>query len=200
MNAKQALKKIWTFLKKDTWTSWFVSLILIALFIWLIFFPSLSFITASPLPLVVVESCSMYHESNFDTWWDKNSAWYESKSITRDQFENFPFKNGLNKGDIIFVWGRSDYNIGDIIIFQPNPEALAKHPLIHRKIQTNPIATKGDHNPRQLTINDPNKIDETNIPQENILGKSAAKIPALGWIKLIFFEPFRQPEDKGLCK
>ncbi len=90
MNTKQTIKEIWNFLQKDTWTSWFASLALMALFIWLIFFPSLSFITASPLPLVVIESCSMYHETNFDAWWDKNSAWYESQDITKSEFEKFP--------------------------------------------------------------------------------------------------------------
>jgi len=52
----------------------------------------------------------MYHETNFEDWWTKNSGWYESKEISYEDFKKFPFKSGLNKGDIIFVWGRGEYN------------------------------------------------------------------------------------------
>jgi len=74
MQTKEILTKFWKFLNEDSWQSWIVSLILIVLFIKLILFPGLSYLTGSSLPLVVVESCSMYHESNFDSWWDKNAA------------------------------------------------------------------------------------------------------------------------------
>ena len=189
MNLKNQLKKFWHFLKQDTWQSWLISIILIIIFIKLILFPALSLITSTPLPLVVVESCSMYHESNFEDWWTKNQAWYESVKITKTDFESFSFKNGLNKGDIIFVLGRNNYKIGDIIIF----EAQAKYPLIHRIIERDPTSTKGDHNTQQLSI-------EQDIKNEAILGKAVLKIPLLGWIKLIFFEPFRPEQQRGLCK
>ncbi len=195
------LKQFWKFLQKDTWQSWLVSLVLIIIFIKFVFFPILSLITSSPLPLVVVESCSMYHEADFGSWWESNKEWYKSKDIIEEQFQEFPFKNGLNKGDIIFVWGRTDYKIGDIIIFMPNKESLAGNPLIHRIVETSPIGTKGDHNSGQLTLNNNVlKTDETSIPQEKILGKSAIKIPAVGWLKLIFYEPFREPERRGFCR
>jgi hypothetical protein len=194
------LKKFWKFLQKDTWPSWIVSLLLLVIIIRFIFFPALSFITGSTLPLVVIESCSLYHESSFDNWWDSNSGWYKSNGISKSEFSSFPFKNGMNKGDIIFVWGRSGYDIGEIIIFKPNPESTAKHPIIHRIVSKNPIGTKGDHNPGQLTIgNNGQKIDETSIKDSSILGKATLKIPLLGWIKLIFFEPFRPASERGLC-
>ena len=193
MKRKQSqLKKFWEFLKKDTWTSWFVSLILIIIIIKFIFFPTLSFVTSSPLPLVVVESCSMYHEASFDSWWEKNSAFYEKQRINKADFFSFPFKNGLNKGDIILVWGHSKYKKGDIIIF----EAGAVNPIIHRAVTTDPISTKGDNgltNPKQSSL-------EKNIAQKKILGKSLIRVPAIGWIKLIFFEPLRAPEQRGLCR
>jgi|SRR3989338_698672 len=182
------IKKFWRFLKEDSWQSWLVSIILIIIFIKLIFFPILSLITSTSLPLVVVESCSMYHESSFEEWWNKNSAWYGSKNIQKSDFESFPLKNGLNKGDIVFVLGKENYNEGDIIIFK----APTKHPLIHRVITTNPISTKGDHNTNQLDI-------EIGINKEDIIGKAAFKIPLLGWVKLIFFEPFRPANQRGLC-
>ncbi len=184
-----AIKKFWNFLKKDTWQSWLVSIILIILFIKLIFFPVISLLTGSQLPLVVIESCSMYHESSFEEWWDKNSAFYESKNITKSQFESSGYKNGLNKGDIILVLGKNNYKTGEIIIFT----AQAKHPLIHRIIELNPIGTKGDHNTNQLEI-------ERNISQNSIIGKASLRIPLLGWIKLIFFEPFRPTNQQGFCR
>ena len=196
------IKRFWAFLKEDSWPSMTVSLILLVLIIKLMFFPLLSLLTSSPLPLVVIESCSLYHETDFDNWWESNSAWYESHEITKSDFSSYPYKNGLNKGDIIFVWGRADYKLGDIIIFQ-TPGSTAKHPIIHRIVSENPVGTKGDHNAGQLTessIGNTNNIDETNIPRENIIGKAALRIPLLGWIKLLFFEPFREPNERGLCR
>ena len=194
------LKRFWKFLQEETWQSWIVSLFLLVILIRFIFFPTLSFITGSSLPLVVIESCSLYHESSFENWWMSNSGWYTSHSITKSDFSSFPYKNGMNKGDIIFVWNRGSYNIGEIIIFEPNPDSTAKHPIIHRMISANPIATKGDHNKDQLTKgNNPQNIDETSIQKNNIIGKATFKIPFLGWIKLIFFEPFRPASDRGFC-
>lgn len=185
--SQNRLKQFWEFLKKDTWQSWIVSLVLIIIFIKFIFFPTLSFLSESPLPLVVVESCSMYHESDFESWWDQNSEWYKSRGIEKEDFESFQFKNGLNKGDIIFVTGRGDYDTGDIIIF----EAPTKYPIIHRLVSEDPFATKGDHNTDQLSI-------EQNIPEDRILGKAVIRIPLVGWLKLIFYEPFRDT-GRGFC-
>jgi len=187
---KEQIKKFWQFLNEDTWQSWIVSLILIILFIKLILFPGLSFLTGSPLPLVVVESCSMYHESNFDSWWDKNAGWYESKNITKEQFQEFPFKSGLNKGDIILVINKGNYNMGDIIIFNAN----SRYPLIHRIVTEDPIGTKGDHNLDQI------QNLEKNIPRDSVIGKSTIRIPYLGWIKLIFFEFSKPQNERGFCR
>jgi len=200
MDAVKSWKKFWSFLKEDSWQSWIVSLVLLVVLIRFVFFPGLSFVTGSSLPLVVIESCSLYHESDFDAWWNSNGVWYEVHGVEREDFAEFPYKNGLNKGDIIFVWGRGGYEIGDIIIFEPNPESTAVHPIIHRIIGDNPYETKGDHNARQLTTNNnPQQIDETNIPEGRIIGKSVFRVPALGWVKLIFFESFRPSSERGFC-
>ncbi|GAJ12836.1 unnamed protein product [marine sediment metagenome] len=130
----------------------------------------------------------MYHETNFDDWWFKNSAWYEQRNIAKEDFIQYPLKNGLNKGDIIVVWGRGEYKKGDIIIFS----APTQYPLIHRIISDNKISTKGDHNPSQLSIED-------KISEDKIIGKAVARIPLLGWLKLIFFELFKPADQRGLC-
>jgi hypothetical protein len=197
------LVRFWRFLQEDSWQSWLVSLVLLVILIRFVFFPLLSLATGSTLPLVVIESCSMYHEtSNFDDWWNDHSDWYEKNGIKKTDFREFPFKNGLNKGDIIVVWGYSQYEIGDIIIFEPNLDSSAPHPIIHRIVAENPYQTKGDHNFAQLVGGNPanpQNIDETNIYEEQIIGKSVLRIPYLGWIKLIFFEPFRTNGERGLC-
>jgi hypothetical protein len=193
-------KKTWAFLKEDSWQSTVVTLIILVVVIKFIFFPLLSFVTSSELPLVVIESCSLYHDESFDEWWNENAEWYELRGITKNEFKEFPYTNGLNKGDIIFVWGRGDYELGDIIIFTPNAESRAPHPIIHRVISEDPLGTKGDNNAKQLTQNNNNKfIDETDISEEQVLGKSVFRVPALGWIKLVFFEFTRPSGERGFC-
>lgn len=189
MNLKESIKKFWKYLQKDTWDAWLVSLILIFILIKFILFPLLTLITGSSLPLVVVESCSMYHESGFDNWWIKNSEYYESLGINKSDFEKFPIRTGLNKGDIVVLQGHTTPKIGDIIVFS----AGAKYPLIHRVVTENPFSTKGDHNTGQLSI-------EKEIEKEQIIGKAIIKIPLAGWIKLIFFEPLKPSSERGLCK
>ena len=189
MEIKNKIKKFWEFLKADTWESWIVSVLLVFILIKLILFPLLTLATGSPLPLVVVESCSMYHESSFDDWWTKNEAWYQSKNISIDNFNSFELKNGLNKGDIVLVVSKAKYELGDIIIFK----AQTTHPLIHRLISLNPLGTKGDHNSDQISI-------EKSISENNVIGKAAVKIPLLGWLKLIFFDLQKPENQRGFCK
>ena len=169
------------------------------------------------LPLAGVESSSMDHQIvkensntynlcgstytkqekkelgylNFDEYWDVCGDWYVSnKHITPKIFEKYTIHNGFKKGDIIIVWGRFTPKLGDIIIFQPNPDSRAPRPIIHRIVdinEDNTYQTKGDHNPQQLTpSNNAYKTDETNIKQEQIIGKAIIKIPYLGWIKIWF--------------
>ncbi len=190
MNKSNPIKRFWRFLNEDTWQSWLVSLILAFVFIKFIFFPVLSFMTGTSLPLVVVESCSMYHSvSDLDKWWNQNGLWYEQNGITKEEFQYFKFSNGLNKGDIVFVYGRGDRKIGDIIIF----ESEFRNPLIHRVVGLDPIETKGDKNPGQLD-------QELDIKEDDVLGKAVARVPGLGWIKLIFFEGTRSESQRGFCQ
>lgn len=194
---KQKIKKFWEFLKEDSWQSFIVSLFIIIILIRFILFPLLSFITASPLPLVLVESCSMYHHDSFDEWWEINSEKYSPLGISKEDFEKFQLNHGLNKGDIVILWNHGNYEIGDIAVFTPSEEFNLPHPIIHRIVETNEdfFSTLGDNgrtNPGQAGF-------EKNIPQEAVLGKAVGRIPYVGWIKLIFFEPFRQQQDRGFC-
>jgi signal peptidase I len=200
------LKKIWNFLwNEDSWLSWIAFIIVAFVVIKFIFFPLISFATGTSLPIVIVESCSMYHGENFDNWWQNNGGWYEERGITKEQFQSFYLTNGFAKGDIFFVTGVKKENIqlGNVIIFTSGNQ---NRPIIHRIVGLDPLETKGDHNSGQLSLEmsesvNPERIDETNISQNQIIGKVAGfKIPYLGWIKLIFFEPFRNPSERGFCR
>lgn len=209
-NIKKAWNWIWN---SDSFASWIIALILIFVLVKFIFFPILALIMGTSLPLAGVESSSMDHQIirndfsifelcgnryakeekqyiDFDEYWDNCGSWYEDNEISKKEFSNFPLKNGFRKGDIIVAYGRFEPEIGDIIIFKPSLKSTAPRPIIHRivKIEDNKekiIETKGDHNADQLTIsNNIYKTDETNIYENQVIGKAILRVPYLGWPKI----------------
>jgi hypothetical protein len=199
---KEYWKKFWFLLWKDnSFKGWIFSIIFLFLFIKLIFFPGLSLVTGTSLPLAIVESCSMYHQGNlfssFDSWYERHDEKYSELNIDKQDFLEFPFKKGFNKGDILFIVGTSPekLKIGDVIVFYGDQ----KNPIIHRIIEiqeqneTRIFSTIGDNNKGQL-------ITEKEIKQEQIIGRAVFRlVPYLGWGKLIFFEFGRPASDRGLC-
>lgn len=218
LKEKSIGKKIWDFLwKSNSVWSWIVDLILIFLIVKFIIFPIFSLALGAPLPFVIIESGSLEHRivsydkniqphicglsferaedisRNFTRYWQYCGNWYEEHNITREQFEEWPYSRGLNKGDIIVVKGLRDYSYetGDIIIFS-RKEPRYKTPIIHRVIdiesddETNEFvfSTKGDHNSEQWGY-------ELEIEKEQIIGRAVWRIPKLGWVKLFFVEVFR---------
>ncbi|MFH1521751.1 MAG: hypothetical protein ABIF18_02220 [archaeon] len=186
-----AYKKFWGFLQEDSWSSFIVTLVLAFIIIKLVFFPGLSLITGTSLPLVIVESCSMYHHENgFENTFE--SPVYEDYGISIGDTWNWVFQNGFSKGDVIFVVGAENIEVGDVIIFNGG----IQHPLIHRVVEVgDSYATKGDNyktNSRQLS-------SEKNISEDQIIGKALFKVPFVGWAKLIFFESGRSSSDRGFC-
>jgi hypothetical protein len=179
---ESGMKRIWHFLwESNSIWSWLVDFILAFVLIKFVFFPALSLIFASPLPMVIVESSSMVHNGNFDEWWQDSGSWYEQNGISKEQFKEWSFENGMNKGDIIVVQGEKEYEKGDIVIFRVSSQST---PIIHRIVSTGDFySTKGDNNQYQLAA-------EKTIAKNQVLGKAIAKIPYLGWIKLIVFNPF----------
>ncbi|MBU2612443.1 MAG: signal peptidase I [Nanoarchaeota archaeon] len=199
---KTLLGKFWFVVWRDnSFKGWVISMIFLIVIIRGIFFPLLSLATGTSLPLVIVESCSMYHDGNimsdFESWWTRHEVKYFEKEINENQFLSFPFKNGLNKGDILFVTGTKPENIelGDIIIF----DSGGGTPIIHRVIEINLedgeyfFSTEGDNNNGQLGV-------EKRIQENQIVGIPRANIlPYVGWIKLILFESTRSDSQKGFC-
>jgi signal peptidase I len=197
------LGKIWYFIwHDDSILSWIVNVIVAFLLIKFIVYPGLGLIMGTNYPVVAVVSGSMYHglehkgnvydicgnaytkkefRPNFEDWWDNCGSWYvENNNITKDEFKNFPLRNGFAKGDIIVLRGAKDIEIGDIIVFDANQN----YPIIHRIIEisegngTYKYTTKGDHNPGVGFI-------DQNIIQEKIYGKAYFKVPYLGYVKIL---------------
>jgi hypothetical protein len=199
---KEYWKKFWFLLWKDnSWKGWLFSIGFLFVFIKFIFFPGLSLITGTQLPLAIVESCSMYHDGNilgsYDAWWNRHDSKYQEFNIDKEQFKDFKFKKGFNKGDILFIVGTKPENIkiGDVIIFNGG----TANPIIHRVIEIKQenggyyFSTIGDNNNGQLSI-------EKDVPQTKIVGKAVFKLaPYIGWGKLIFFEPSKPSSERGFC-
>ncbi len=194
---KTAIGKAWNWLwYSDSIWSWLAALSLAFIAVKFIFFPFLSFLFGTSLPLVVVESSSMEHpeslaggiiggatggavvtSADFEAWWNEKGSWYEQNKIEKQDTKNWPLKTGFDKGDIMIVYGRAQPKIGDVIIFNANTQ----HPIIHRIVSINKgvIQTKGDNNDGQLSV-------EKNISENAIVGKAIVRIPKLGWLKLAF--------------
>ena len=188
-------KKIWHFIwKDDSILSWIVNLILAFVIIKYALFPTLALIFGAELPLVAIVSESMEHDGSFDAWWTSQACldrsctqeeWYKSHTITKTEFKEFPWKNGLNKGDIMVVWGHSTYEKGDVLIFKANRAIPIIHRIISEKLinDTYYYQTKGDHN---IDIYD--AIHEDSIHEERVIGKAVFRIPYAGYVKIWFTE------------
>jgi len=199
---KKFLKKFWFIVwKDDSLKGWIISIIFLFVVIKFVFFPLLNLATGTSLPLAIVESCSMYHKGNifssFDNWWERHDEKYATYIINKLDFEDFSFKRGFNKGDILFIVGTKPEKLreGDIIIFN----AEQRNPIIHRIIDIKEengeyiFSTIGDNNNAQLSF-------EKSITSEEIVGKAVFRVvPYLGWGKLIFFEGKKPSSEKGFC-
>lgn len=202
---KKTWKKIWYFIwESDSIWSWIVNIILAFIIIKFIVYPGLGFLLSTSHPIVAVVSGSMEHKIvednsgilrlcdktytkkgyiNFDKFWDACGEWYEEEGITKSQFSKFSFKNGFSKGDIIILKGRKpkDIKTGDIIVFKSS----RPDPIIHRVIKKWQkdgeyyFHTKGDHNRDSIQF-------ETNIDEDQLIGKALFPIPYLGYIKIWF--------------
>ena len=184
MTKRSALGEIWHFLwESDSPLSWIVDLILAFLIVKWILFPLMGLIFATSLPMVVVESTSMLHETNYDDFWSQYGGFYTNFGISKEQFSGFSLKNGFDMGDIIILHGEKDYHVGDIIVFDSKVQAT---PIIHRiiRIDNGIYSTKGDHNNVQLPY-------EKEIQKYQIIGKAVGKVPYLGWPKLFLVNMYR---------
>lgn len=112
----------------------------------------------------------MEHNTDFETWWNLNKNWYEKQGVSKDQFASFPFKNGINQGDIMVLANGGELELGDVIVFN----SQSTNPIIHRIVNIKNLQTKGDNN----------QIPDSNTG--DVIGKAVFKIPYFGWVKIFF--------------
>ncbi|OYT30874.1 signal peptidase I [Candidatus Woesearchaeota archaeon] len=196
MGFKRFWKKLWHFIWNDNsiW-SWLVNFVLAFVIIKFIVYPGLGFLLGTHAPIVAVVSGSMEHDGSLDRWWSEKTCcdsacsvraeqfnFYKKLNISFEQFKNFSFKNGFNKGDIMFLISPKKVKIGDVIVYS----AGIKHdPIIHRVVDIKVkngkrfFTTKGDHNCGIADF-------EHNINENKVIGKAVLRVPWLGWVKIVF--------------
>ena len=138
----------------------------------------LAIVAGTPLPVVSVVSDSMYHQNGgFDEWWKTREEFYAGAGISKDAFAHFPFRNGLSRGDLLFVVNAAP-EIGDVIIYNRNSISIV-HRLVSEGGDT--YVTKGDNN---LAADQP-------VAKREIHGKVVLAVPLLGYPRYLLFEIFR---------
>lgn len=186
----KVLKKTWHFIWEDNsiW-SWLVNIILAFIIIKYLVYPGLGLLLGTSYPIVAVVSTSMEHDSSFDSWWESQKDFYEDFNITKEEFTEFNFKNGFNKGDLMVLIGKAPekLEVGDVLVYK----AGKPDPIIHRAVLKDEkngfyvFQTKGDHNTNQIRSL---WLDETYIHESAVVGKAVVRIPLLGWVKILFVE------------
>jgi signal peptidase I len=182
MSFGTTLRKIWHFLwQEDSLLSWVVNIVLAFILVKFIIYPGLGYALGTNYPVVAVVSGSMQHGGSFDSWWDNAHPWYDNNNITLSEFNNFDFRNGFDKGDIILLVGSKpeNINVGDVVVYSSD---IAPYPIIHRVVGKEKVnnkfvfTTKGDHNqgPDPLVL------------ETQVLGRAVFRIPLLGWVKVWF--------------
>jgi signal peptidase I len=191
MEIKKYLKAVWHFIwVEDSWLSWIVNVLLAFIIIKFLVYPGLGFALGTNYPIVAVVSSSMEHPVGFDDWWNLPSCndqtsqgqLLEAFGIDKNEFLDFPFTGGFNKGDIMILYSPKILKIGDILTFNANTR---NDPIIHRivgvKEQNGKMyyQTKGDNNCGSADF-------EKSVTSEQAIGKAVWRIPLLGWIKIGF--------------
>ena len=121
------------------------------------------------------------HRTSTTEFWEACGAFYEQQGISQSQFDDYPFRNGFRKGDIMVLIGRKpeQLHVGDVIVFA---SSLRPEPIIHRVIaidgEEQRFQTKGDHNAESFPF-------EQHIYPQMIYGKAVLRIPLLGYVKIL---------------
>lgn len=153
------LKKAWDwFWLDDSFLSWLANVVVAFISIKYVFYPLLALILGTSLPVVAVISGSMEHNpqngvlcgTQETDFWDACGRFYEERNISQQQFSEFIFPDGFNRGDVMMIHRATPQHteIGDVLVFQTNKP----YPVIHRIVDISYengeriYTTKGDHN------------------------------------------------------
>lgn len=204
------LKKFWNYIWHDeSLGSYILNFAVAFIVIKFMFFPIIGFALNNDYPIVAIVSGSMEHKVvsnrvcnihiadiksmrlNYDEWWNYCGNYYETNyNLTKEVFYEFEYKNGLNIGDVMVLYGKDPKKIevGEVLIFIPQDRNFfeTKGPVIHRVVEkwsdeNNKIhfRTKGDHNPQSI------QNFENDITEDNVIGVSIARIPFIGYAKIL---------------
>jgi hypothetical protein len=212
------LKKFWNWVwNSDSILSYIVCFGFAFIIIKFILFPFFGVVLQNDYPIVVVVSGSMEHKIvktgssyeicgnyfgienkkslNFNEWWEICGNYYVNNfNLTKKEFKEFEFLNGLNIGDILVLWGNEpeNFNVGDLLVFIPQDKSFFENygPVIHRIVKIYDengevyFRTKGDHNSISAVG------FENKIKKEDVIGSPILRIPYLGYIKLGLYKLF----------
>lgn len=163
--------------------------ILMAILLYFVIQISLTVATGVDNPISVVISGSMdHHGMAFDEWWDEKSDEYLPFDISETEFAAFPYTDGFERGDILFVTGvnTDDVVVGDVIVFSRDSDQI---PVVHRVVDifeydgARYFLTKGDFN----TIADNYHSGSIlGIEESRVIGKVSHIVPNVGNITLWF--------------
>ena len=185
------LKKLWHFIwEEDSVWSWIANIILAFVLIKFVLYPGLGALLGTPFPIVAVVSSSMEHSGSFEAWWSgefdcrnganiRQSEYYVRFGITQDDFADYMFTNGFNKGDIMVLINPEPVEVGQVVVYTSSNNAL-RYPIIHRvvSIKDDSLITKGDNNCKEDPI----------IQKKDLVGKAVLRIPLLGYVKIWFVQ------------
>ena len=182
------IKKFWDWTwNSNSFYSYISAFILGFIIIKFVFFPIIATALNNDFPIVAIVTPSMEHKTtfgvtcgksydnpkkiDFDTWFKICGDHYiKYYNISKEDFEDFKFKNGLYVGDVLILNGwinKANIEVGDTIVFRPQDKVKeefldlevnvsfflqTKGPIIHRvvnRFEENGkvyYTTKGDNN------------------------------------------------------
>ena len=208
----EQLKRFWKFIwYDDSLLSYVMNIVVAFIFIKFLLFPGLGLVLGNDYPVVAIVSGSMEHKTSGyqvcgtpvggkverlsqEAWWSYCGDYYEDEfNLTLENFKEFEYKNGLNIGDVMVLYGKDPKKIGvgEVIVFVPQNRAWFENngPVIHRVVKKwegedgkNYFQTKGDHN--EISIPYP-ALGETNISEDDVIGKPIARVPWVGYAKIL---------------
>lgn len=215
-----SFRKFWDYVwNGDDYKSLLLSIVVAFVIIKFIFYPVVGLTLSTTHPIVAVVSGSMEHKItdseselpsicgqqftetgrvDLERYWKVCGSWYEDINISQEEFSTFSFSKGMNIGDIIILRnpGADKIEIGDVIVFiqEQNPR---REPIIHRVVdiyEKNNLTyfqTKGDHNRDSINVSTPAKyLNEYEVSEHQLVGKSIARIPWLGYVKILAYDAF----------